>query len=67
MLCAVAFANLSAAAFAQPPGAGTDARSPRERALIDITGQWVAVVNEDWLWRMITPPVGDTASIPLNA
>jgi hypothetical protein len=67
MMCAVAFANLSAAAFAQLPGAGPDARSPRERALIDITGQWVAVVNEDWLWRMITPPAGDTASIPLNA
>jgi hypothetical protein len=32
-----------------------------------MTGQWVAVVTEDWRWRMITPPVGDTASIPLNA
>jgi hypothetical protein len=49
-------------ALAQPP----DARTPRERALIDITGQWVAVVNEDWRWRMITPPVGDTASLPVN-
>jgi hypothetical protein len=34
--------------------------------LIDITGQWVAVVNEDWRWRMMTPPVGDTASLPVN-
>ena len=55
------------AAHAQPPGPPPDTRSPRERALIDITGQWVAVVTEDWRWRMITPPVGDTASIPLNA
>ena len=31
-----------------------------------MTGQWVAVVNEDWRWRMVTPPVGDTASLPLN-
>jgi hypothetical protein len=46
-------ANVSA--VAQPPGP-PDTRSPRERALIDITGQWVAVVNEDWRWRMITPP-----------
>ena len=43
-----------------------DTRSPRERASIDITGQWVAVVTEDWRWRMITPPVGDTASLPVN-
>ena len=53
-------------AQAQPPPA-PDVRSPRDRALIDLTGQWVAVINEDWRWRMITPPVGDTASIPLNA
>jgi hypothetical protein len=50
-------------AVAQPP---PDTRTPRERALFDITGQWVAVVNEDWRWRMLTPPVGDTASLPLN-
>lgn len=49
------------------PGPGSDNRSARESALIDITGQWVAVVNEDWRWRMITPPVGDTSSVPANA
>jgi hypothetical protein len=53
-------------AYAQGPPA-PDTRSARERAPIDITGQWVAVVNEDWRWRMITPPIGDAASIPLNA
>ncbi len=63
-LLLVAGATLSA--VAQPPPAPPDTRSPRERALIDITGQWVAVVNEDWRWRMVTPPVGDTASLPLN-
>ena len=46
---------------------GPPARSARERALIDITGQWVAVITEDWRWRMVTPPKGDTASVPLNA
>ncbi len=51
------------AQFGGPP----DNRTPRERALIDITGQWVAVINEDWRWRMITPAVGDSASIPTNA
>jgi hypothetical protein len=65
---AVLAAGLAAlsGASAQPPagGAGQD---PRAAALFDITGQWVAVVNEDWRWRMITPPVGDVASIPVNA
>jgi hypothetical protein len=42
-------------------------RPARERAPIDLTGQWVAVIDEDWRWRMVTPPVGDSASIPLNA
>jgi hypothetical protein len=31
-----------------------------------LTGYWVAVVSEDWRWRMVTPPKGDYASIPLN-
>ncbi len=34
---------------------------------IDLTGNWVAVVNEDWRWRMVVPPKGDFASVPLNA
>jgi hypothetical protein len=39
----------------------------RDGALIDLTGQWVSVITEDWRWRMVTPPKGDTASIPLNS
>jgi hypothetical protein len=54
-----------AAVLAQGPRA--DTRSAREAALIDITGQWVSVVTEDWRWRMVTPPKGDTSSVPLNA
>jgi hypothetical protein len=34
---------------------------------VDLTGTWVAVVTEDWRWRMVTPPKGDVASIPVNA
>ena len=66
LVCSALIAVLASTVPAQPPG-GPDTRTARERALIDITGQWVSVVNEDWLWRMVTPPVGDTASIPLNA
>ena len=65
----VAFASLllALAATAQPPGRGpAPARSPRESAQVDITGNWVAQITEDWRWRMITPPKGDYASVPLN-
>ena len=57
---------LHISASAQAPAARPDTRTPRERALIDLTGQWVAVVDEDWRWRMVTPPVGDTSSLPVN-
>jgi hypothetical protein len=40
--------------------------TPRAGAPIDLTGYWVAIVNEDWRWRMVTPPKGDYASVPLN-
>ena len=40
---------------------------PRRPRSADLTGQWVAQVTEDWRWRMITPPKGDYASVPLNA
>jgi hypothetical protein len=38
----------------------------KDSALIDITGYWVSIVDEDWRWRMVTPAKGDYASIPLN-
>jgi hypothetical protein len=64
-LAAFCIALQAYAQFGPPPP--PDLRSARERAPIDLTGQWVAVVTEDWRWRMVTPPVGDTASLPLNA
>ena len=33
---------------------------------MDFAGTWVSIVSEDWRWRMITPPRGDYANIPLN-
>ena len=49
-------------ASAQGPQEG----SPQATAAFDMTGYWVSVVNEDWRWRMVTPPKGDVASVPLN-
>ena len=69
-------AGLTAAAQ-QPPAAPAAApggqaappappRTPRTIAPIDLTGYWVALITEDWRWRMLTPPKGDYASVPIN-
>jgi hypothetical protein len=52
-----------APAHAQAPAAPPAARTA---APIDLTGYWVAVISEDWRWRMLTPARGDFPSIPLN-
>ena len=55
---------------AGPAQAANDAKAPataKESAVIDMTGYWVALVNEDWRWRMITPAKGDYESLPINA
>ena len=62
-VCAV----LPTLAAAQQRGAPPPALAPRAAALIDVTGYWVAIVDQDWRWRMITAPVGDVAGIPVNA
>ena len=49
---------------ARPPGSPDTAE---KAALIDLTGYWVSVVNQDWRFRMMTPPKGDYAQVPLNA
>ena len=41
-------------------------KTPKEAAPIDITGNWVSVVTEDWRWRMLVPKKGDYTSVPLN-
>jgi hypothetical protein len=32
-----------------------------------MTGYWVSVVTEDWMFRMVTPPKGQYLGVPLNA
>ena len=50
----VRVAQGAAAAAAAPPPA-----PPRGRRRIDITGYWVALVTDDWRYRMLTPPKGN--------
>ena len=62
----VALLLLPSAAVAQRGAGAGAAVTPRAAAPIDLTGQWVAIISEDWRWRMITPPKGDIVSIPLS-
>ena len=67
LLLAAALA-MASPALAQPPGGrgGGPPASAREAAPVDFTGYWVSVVSEDWRWRMVTPALGDFASVPLT-
>ena len=62
-----ALAITAAEAPAQQGRGAGPATNARTGALLDLTGQWVSVITEDWRWRMVTPRKGDTASVPINA
>ena len=53
-----------AAQFGPPPPEPPGTAKQKQR--LDITGNWVSVIHEDWRFRMITAPKGDTVNIPLN-
>ena len=56
-----------ASAHAQGPGRPpAPPKTAKAAALYDITGYWVAVVTEDWRFRMVTPPKGDYTGVLLN-
>jgi hypothetical protein len=55
-----------AAPLAGQGGRGAPPPTGRPGAVFNITGYWVSQINEDWRWRIITPPKGDFASVPLN-
>jgi hypothetical protein len=46
---------------------GGGAQNARTNAAIDMTGYWVSVVTEDWMFRMVTPPKGQYLGVPLSA
>jgi len=51
--------------FGRGRGFGGAPQPAQAAAQVDLTGYWVALVTEDWLWRMITAPAGDATSVPL--
>lgn len=68
LLIALTLALAAATMAAQGGGAQAPAAppTPRAQAPVDLTGYWVAIISEDWRWRMITPSRGDFPSIPIN-
>ena len=68
MLCLALGLSFTTPAFAQLSLRGPiPAAAPgRAEAPIDLTGTWVSVVTEDWAYRMLTPAIGDTMSVPVN-
>lgn len=56
---------LGARAQFPPPAFDGPPRPAREAAPFDMTGHWVSIVNEDWRWRMVTPPKGDYTSLTM--
>jgi hypothetical protein len=42
------------------------AYAQKAAATIDLTGYWVAVVSEDWRFRMVTPHKGDYPQVPMT-
>ena len=67
---AVVLAVLPAFAFnglvyAQRGGRGAPS-TPRASAPFDLSGQWVALITEDWRQRQFTPAKGDYVPLPLS-
>jgi hypothetical protein len=58
-VAAVAILLEATPTLAQPRPPSQPPRTARQAAPIDLTGQWVSIVTEDWRFRMVTPPKGD--------
>ena len=50
----------------QNRGAPPPAPTAKASAAVDLTGYWVAFVNEDWRYRMVTPAKGDFRGVPIT-
>lgn len=70
MKSAILSALMLGAAWCAHAQFGAPPRAPQGPAKtiapIDLTGYWVSIITEDWRFRMITPPKGDTEGVPLN-
>ena len=65
-LTALVLAAALPRAAGQDRGAGASAITAKASAPVDLTGYWVALVTEDWRFRMVTPRKGDYRTVPLT-
>jgi len=70
----IAYAQPPAAPVGQGQGGGRGRGGPagppatgRAQAPYDLSGYWVALVTDDWRYRMLTPPKGNADYMPVNA
>jgi hypothetical protein len=66
MLCVLCAATGHGQGRGSQGRSGAAAATARGSAPIDLTGYWVSVVTQEWRWRMVTPPKGDYAGIPIT-
>ncbi len=66
ILLALVVITSSVSAIAQRGGPPAPPPTPQAAAAVDLTGQWVAVVSEDWRHRLMPPRKGDFESLPLT-
>jgi len=72
--CICVFAATAAALFLLPPavhaqrgrGGNQAPATAKAAATTDLTGYWVAVISEDWKFRMVTPPKGQYGNVPMS-
>jgi hypothetical protein len=69
VIAILALVSFSRSAYPQAPGPGGQrppAPTPKAGALLDLSGYWVSIIDDEWRWRMMTPAKGDLAFLPLN-
>ena len=67
LLCALVAPSPVAQAQGMAAGQQKPASTPKAKTLIDLTGYWVSLIDDEWRWRMMTPAKGDFSFVPLNA
>ncbi|MEO8255776.1 MAG: hypothetical protein ABI868_00365 [Acidobacteriota bacterium] len=67
LMALIAAAVLWWAPHAAAQNRGDAPPAPKAAAPIDLTGYWVAIVTEDWRYRMVTPTKGDYQAVPMTA
>jgi len=66
LVALIVTASLAIPVRTQAQNRGGPPPTAKASAPVDLTGYWVAVVNEDWRYRMVTPAKGDYRGVPIT-